>query len=120
LFFDMTRYSVIPNAADVKATPLPKIANQFLLNTLITYVWRSQFKEFAAILIVASTQDSADKILVESQNQPRGDEDLTVLVTTGEKLTQQGVLSCVWRKAGTAGAGEDSLSLEQLVGVSIQ
>jgi len=65
--------------------------------------WRGQFSRFPVVLIATTTEARVEKILVEAQRRLQllsGDESLTVLVTTHEALSQQGVLNPVWHKAG--------------------
>lgn len=79
--------------------------------------WRSQFTRFPAVLMVTHHVEEALIKAVEPLRLLSSNQDLTVLVTAPEMLTKQGVLSCVWWKAG---AGRAEMSLKQLVGEPTQ
>lgn len=84
--------------------------------------WRGQFSRFPVVLVVASTPARVEKILAERRRLLGDDEALTVLVTTPEALTQQGVLGPVWRQIGATepdglAQGQEGLSLPQVMGL---
>ncbi len=89
--------------------------------------WRLQFRRFPVILIPTTTPGRVEKILTETERRLRllaDDEQIIVLVTTHDQLTQQGVLGQVWYRAGQTEKADlawgKAISLPQLMGAATQ